>query len=144
MAQENTVVHLEGMPEVVRVGKRGHKFLEYDRLRVWQAKHRALRERIWLAKHRFLQRNPNKLPWPISRVDIELEAQSALRDQGDLYRLQLPSCLIYRIGLCWAPQVALLCCRLRTLHPDWNALQVSRTAVRYRLKGAVAVLKKGV
>ena len=116
------------------------KFLEYDRLRVWQAKHKALRERIWLAKHRYLQRNPNKLP--ISRVDLELEAQATQREVGDSYWLHLPSCLIYRIGLCRAPHVALLFCRLRTLHPDWNALQVSRTAVRYRLKGAVAILKK--
>ena len=91
LAQENTVVHLEGMPKVVKLGKRGRKFLEYDRLRVWQAKHRALRERIWLAKHRFLQRNINRLP--ISRVDLELEAQATQREVGDSYWLHLPKLL---------------------------------------------------
>ena len=123
----------------MRLGKRGKKFLVYHQLKVWNRKERELRERIGIAKVSFLVDNPRRLY--LGRIDLELEAQAALRAEGIVYCLALPTCLIYRIGRHKAPHISFLIKRLRTLHPTWTLEVATFTAVQYRLTGAYCTVE---
>ena len=73
----------------------------YHQLKEWAKKERELKERIGAVKLGFFRNNPYRLF--IGRIDLELQAQAALRAEGIAYQLALPTCLIYRIGRHKAP-----------------------------------------
>ena len=122
----------------MKLGKKGRKFLVYHQLKEWDRKERELRERIGVVKLSFLVDNPHRIF--IGRIDLELEAQAALRAEGIVYWLALPTCLIYRIGRTKAPHISLLVKRLRTRHPTWTQEVLTFTAVQYRLTGAYCIV----
>ena len=121
-----------------RLGKKGRKFLEHHRRKEWHRKRKILGRQIWNAKVHILDENPFRVF--ISRVDLELAAQSRLLGEGVSYLLQLPPCLVFQIGIYRIPPVALLATRLQTLEPTWDLSLVFKTAVEYRLGGTTAVL----
>ena len=141
LAQENQSIVLKGIP--MKLGKRGQKFLEYQKTFCWNRREQDLLRIISFEAQVYYQERlsdrRNCSPC-IPAPELHSILQARLRDKGLQYHLSLPSCLIFKIGGTRAPEVILLFKRLRTLHPSTPKPILLKRAVQLRLQGCTCVV----